>query len=273
MVSLLVLGNVMSFDEKIKKTVDLILSSKYVVALTGAGISTESGIPDFRTPGKGLWEKLPAAAFSAWAFRINPKSLYKHGMAMFGELLAAKPNPTHKLLAILEDKGLLKAVITQNIDGLHHKAGSKNVFEIHGHLRTGTCMKCGKKYEMDEIMKKLKKGELPPRCDDCKKVIKPDIVLFGDSLPPEEYGKSLDAARRCDLMLVLGSSLVVAPASDLPAVALGSGAMHHMVHGGAKLVIMNKMATGYDGEAEVVIQEPLGKTAEAILKELESRPK
>jgi NAD-dependent deacetylase len=248
--------------EKTKRIVDLILDSKYCVALTGAGISTESGIPDFRTPGKGLWEMLPASAFSTWAFRMNPKGLYKHGMAMFEKLLTAKPNPTHKLLAILEDKGLLKAVITQNIDGLHHRAGSKKVFEIHGHLRTGTCMKCGKQYKMDEIMKKLKEGELPPRCDDCKKAIKPDVVLFGDSLPPEEYNKSLDAARRCDLMLVLGSSLVVAPASGLPAVALGSG---------AKLVIMNKMATGYDGEAEVVIHEPLGRTAEVILKELESR--
>ena len=249
-------------EEKIRRIVDLILGSKYTVALTGAGISTESGIPDFRTPGEGLWEKLPAASFSTWAFKINPKGLYKHGMVMFGKLLAAKPNPAHKMLAILEEKGLLKAVITQNIDGLHHKAGSKKVFEIHGHLRTGTCTKCGKKYRMDEIMKKLEEGELPPRCDDCKKVIKPDVVLFGDSLPPEEYGKSWDAAKRCDLMLVLGSSLVVAPASGLPAVALENG---------AKLVIMNKMATGYDREAEVVIHEPLGKTAEAILKELESR--
>ncbi len=251
-------------DEKIRKIVDLILGAEYCVALTGAGISTESGISDFRTPGKGLWEKLPAEAFSTWAFKINPKGLYKHGMAMFEELLAAKPNPAHKMLAILEERGLLKAVITQNIDGLHHKAGSKNVFEIHGHLRTGTCMKCGKKYKMEEIMKKLKEGELPPRCDDCKKVIKPDVVLFGDSLPPKEYGKSLDTVRECDLMLVLGSSLVVTPASGLPAIAMGSG---------AKLVIMNKMSTGYDGEAEVVIHEPLGKIAEAILKELESRSK
>lgn len=251
-------------NDKIRKIVDLILSSKYTVALTGAGISTESGIPDFRTPGKGLWEKLPAEAFSTWAFKINPKGLYKHGMAMFRELLAARPNLAHKMLAILEEKGLLKVVITQNIDGLHQKAGSKNVFEIHGHLRTGTCMKCGKKYKMEVIMKKLKEGELPPRCDDCKGVIKPDVVLFGDSLPPEEYGRSLDVAKKCDLMLVLGSSLVVAPASDLPAVALGSG---------AKLVIMNKMATGYDGEAGVVIHESLGKTAEAILKELEVRTK
>lgn len=260
-------------EEKIKKVVNLILISKYAIALTGAGISTESGIPDFRTPGKGLWEKLPAAAFSAWAFRINPKGLYKYGIKIFRELLAAKPNPAHKMLAILEKKGLLKAVITQNIDGLHQKAGSKNVFEIHGHLRTGTCMKCGKKYPMDEIMKKLKEGEIPPRCADCKKVIKPDVVLFGDSLPPEEYGKSLSAARKCDLMLVLGSSLVVAPAGGLPAVALGSGAMYQSVHGRAKLVIMNKMATGYDREAEVVIHESLGQTAKAILKELESRSK
>jgi len=249
-------------DEKIKKIVDLILGAEYCVVLTGAGISTESGIPDFRTPRKGLWEKLPAEAFSAGAFRVNPKGLYKHGMAMFRELLAAKPNSAHKMLAILEKRGFLKAVITQNIDGLHHKAGSKKVFEIHGHLRTGTCMKCGKKYSLEVIMKKLKEGGLPPRCNECKGPIKPDVVLFGDGLPPEEYSKSLDVARRCDLMLVLGSSLVVTPANDLPAVALGSG---------AKLVIMNKMATGYDREAEVVIHEPLGKTAEAILKELESR--
>lgn len=260
-------------DEKIRKIVDLILGAEYCVALTGAGISTESGIPDFRTPGKGLWEKLPAEAFSTRAFKINPKGLYKHGMKMFEKLLAAKPNPAHKMLAILEERGLLKAVITQNIDGLHHKAGSKNVFEIHGHLRTGTCMKCGKKYKMEDIMKKLQEGELPPRCNECKRTIKPDVVLFGDGLPPEEYGKSLDAARKCDLMLVLGSSLVVTPASSLPAIALGSGALHRPVQGGVKLVIMNKMSTGYDGEAEVVIQEPLGKTAEAILKELESRSK
>ena len=192
---------------------------------------------------------------------------------MFEKLLAAKPNLAHKMLTILEEKGLLKAVITQNIDGLHHKAGSKNVFEIHGHLRTGTCMKCGKKYPMEEIMKKLQEGALPPGCDDCKKVIKPDVVLFGDSLPPEEYGKSLDAVKKCDLMLVLGSSLVITPASHLPAVALGSGTLHRPMQGGAKLVIMNKMATGYDREAEVVIHESLGKTAEAILKELESRSK
>jgi NAD-dependent deacetylase len=256
--------NPSAVDKKIKRIKNLILKAKYTVALTGAGISTASGIPDFRTPGEGLWAKMPEAIFSARDFQVNPGGLYQHGLPMFKAILTARPNPAHRMLAKLEKEGLLKTIITQNIDGLHYKAGNRNVLEIHGHLRTGACIKCGRKYPMDEIIKKLQDGHKIPSCDDCRKVIKPDVVLFGDSLPPEVYHKSLEAAQRCDLMLVLGSSLVVAPAMTLPAVALENK---------ARLVILNKMATVYDRAAKVVVRQSLTETAAALRQEMGYYPK
>ncbi len=245
----------MKSEKRIQKVVDLLINSKYALVLTGAGISTDSGIPDFRSPGSGLWEKVdPMEVFSSFAFQRNPRRFYEEGLKMLSHFSAAKPNISHLLLAKLEEKSLLNLIITQNIDGLHQKAGSQNVIELHGNLREGTCLGCGRKYSMETILEKIK-DEIPPLCHMCGGIIKPDLILFGDMLPEREYNLAQEACLRCDLMLVMGSSLIVAPVDRLPATA---------VSGGAKLIILNAERTIYDRQAEVVINGSLSQISESI---------
>ena len=238
-----------------------ILSARNVVAITGAGISTEAGIPDFRSPGSGLWTKMSPFLFTRWGFRFRPRTLWELGQQFFNDIWNAECTVAHRFLALLEEKGILKGVITQNVDNLHQKAGSKKVIEVHGHLRTGTCLKCKRVYPMDEIMTKLNvHGEVPPRCDKCKKAIKPDVVLFGDPLPKRLYREAMNLARGCDLLLILGSSLVVYPVANLPKLALRNG---------ANLIVMNLQPTPYDSLARTVVHRPLGQFCQGLLDRIE----
>lgn len=236
----------MASAESIQKAADLLRAAKHAVALTGAGHSTASGIPDFRSPESGLWEKYdPMVVASIQSFLANPRLFYDWIRPLARQTAEAKPNPAHYALARLEAQGILKAVITQNIDDLHTQAGSRRVLELHGNLRTATCVRCGKKVASEPIVRRFLEEDWLPTCE-CGGAIKPDVVLFGEMLPVDVFMAADAEARACDVMLVAGSSLEVYPAADLPFVARQHG---------ARLIIVNLQPTPADGVAEVVIHD------------------
>ena len=244
----------MGLAREVKLVADMILESKKVVALTGAGISTESGIPDFRGP-QGLWKQIDPRTSTIQFFRQFPDAFWQFVVARLESITRAEPNRAHYALAELERLGKLSCVITQNVDGLHFKAGSKNVVELHGNMREAVCLSCRRVVSMEEAMSMAKRGHLPPRCD-CGGVLKPNVVLFNEPLPKDAYRRALVESMRCDLMLVVGTSLQVYPAAYLPAVAKQRG---------AKLVIINMEPTPFDEAADVVIQAKAGEALPAIV--------
>ena len=219
------------------------------VAFTGAGISTESGIPDYRSPGTGLWEKMDQSVVSLSGFLKNPANYYSYAMESYPVRESAEPNVAHYALARLEEKGLISGVITQNVDGLHSKAGSQNVCELHGSLRRVICLKCEAFYPMKDAMNRVTKGENPPLCAECEGILKPDAVFFGEALSKKRWEKAVDLVENSGMLLVLGSSLLVAPASDLLRLATAKGAL---------LVIINLTPTPFDGEADMLICGKIG---------------
>lgn len=247
--------------EKAKQFTDLVLSSSNAVALTGAGISTESGIPDYRSPGTGLWEKMDPSVVSLDGFFRDPSRYYSFALGLYPARRAAKPNPAHYLLAELEAKRLLKGVITQNVDGLHQDAGSDKVYELHGTYRQVLCLDCSSTSNMDDAMERVQSGENPPLCKQCGGVLKPRAVFFGEILPQVPWQKSLNLAQQSDLFIVVGSSLQVSPANILPDVALRAS---------AKLVIINLMPTPFDGDANLLINCKIGEFASLALQVIES---
>ncbi len=242
--------------DKAKEFVSLILSSSHAVVLTGAGISTESGIPDYRSPGTGLWGKMDQSVVCLDGFLRDPTRYYSYALELYPVRQSAKPNPAHYLLAEFEKKELLKGVITQNVDGLHQDAGSGNVHELHGSLRQAVCLDCSLLYPMDSVMKRVISGENPPLCKECSGVLKPNAVFFGEMLPHVPWERSLELTRKTDLFLVLGSSLQVSPANILPDVAIRAG---------TKLVIINLTPTPYDRDAVLIIRDKVGDFASLAL--------
>src|SRR5262245_16399941 len=238
----------------------LIRDANRIVAFSGAGISTEAGIPDFRGKG-GLWEDQKLMELmSAGGFRRDPAAFYRASLQTLPNIHRAEPTAAHHLVARLEAQGKLSAVVTQNIDGLHQAAGSKTVYEIHGNFRTGRCVDCLAAYEMAALYDRIERGEIElPLCATRDSPIKPDVVLFGDLLPFDVWDRAVEASRRCDLMVVLGSSLVVYPAAELPKLA---------VMNGAKLIIVNREATDYDQMAGVVVRGSLGDFSNELMKRL-----
>lgn len=234
----------------------LLSSARHAVALTGAGISTPSGIPDFRSAASGLWRQAdPMVVASLAGFRRSPAAFYDWLRPLAGQVARAEPNPAHRALAALERAGRLQAVITQNIDGLQQRAGSRRVLELHGHLRTATCLQCRRQTATEGLLDAfLASGEVP-HCVHCGGVLKPDVVLFGEFLPLDVLQAAEAEAAACDLVLVVGSSLTVAPASLLPEVA---------VERGARLVIVNRERTDLDGRADVVLHEDVAEALPAL---------
>jgi NAD-dependent deacetylase len=205
----------------------VLVRSKYAIALTGAGVSTESGIPDFRGP-SGVWTKDPEAerrAYEAYGlFLRDPKAFWEDYLSrpsILGDLERAQPNPSHYALAELEEMGILKCVITQNIDGLHEKAGSKNVVEFHGSAFKLRCVDCNSRYPKSDfdLISMKERGQLPPLCKKCGGVLKPDVVYFTEPIPQDVIARSLEEVKKCDVMLVCGTSLAVYPAAELPRLA------------------------------------------------------
>ncbi len=222
----------------------LLQEAEYAVALTGAGISTPSGIPDFRSPGSGLWAQVdPMEVASRWGFLRHPEKFYAWVRPLADTMAAAKPNSAHHALAALEAAGMIRTVITQNVDGLHQAAGSRNVLEVHGHFREATCLHCAAVHPGEGLLQRFQETGQAPRCA-CGGVLKPNVVLFGDPLPPDVLREAQRAVRRCDVMLVAGSSLEVVPAGDWPG---------EVVARGGKLIIVNMTPTPFDPRADVVI--------------------
>jgi NAD-dependent deacetylase len=230
----------------LNQAADLLSKSKHAVAFTGAGISTPSGIPDFRSPQSGLWNNSdPYKVASIWAFRNSPKDFFDWIRPLALDSESAKPNSAHLALARLEEIGIIKSIITQNIDGLHHKAGSIHVLELHGTAQTATCPSCGKRHQRDYFHPKITHGDEFPRCSVCNKIIKPDVVLFGESLPQNTWNNAYQECLLADLILVVGSSLEVFPASSLPETAFMNG---------ATLIINNLGQTFLDEKAKVLLR-------------------
>lgn len=247
--------------EKINHVVNIIRQSRYTVAFSGAGMSTDSGIPDFRSPDSGLWHNVdPMNVASIFGFKRNPKAFYDWVRPLTKLTVSAQPNPAHYALVDLERLGLLRSVITQNIDMLHTRAGNTCVYELHGHMRQATCIHCFAVYDGEPILHQFLQDGLVPLCPNCNGPIKPNVVLFGEQLPVREFQAAQEAARRCDLMLVIGSSLEVAPAGDLPMIAKRSG---------AKIVIVNLEPTPADRLAEVVIHARAAEVMPLIVSQLE----
>lgn len=246
----------MSYADKtwdnVKRAAALLRECRYAVALTGAGSSTPSGIPDFRTPGLGLWERSdPMEVASIYAFRRNPQAFYDWMRPMVKTLMAAEPNAGHRALAEMEEGGWLKAIITQNIDDLHQRAGSHEVLEIHGHVREATCIRCYQVLPAKELLKDfLDSGEVA-HCPACGGVMKPNVVLFGEQLPILVVNAAMAHIRQADLMLVAGSSLEVMPASHLPVL------VHEQ---GGRLIVVNLAPTYIDSVADVVIHADVVET-------------
>jgi NAD-dependent deacetylase len=218
------------------------VNSRHAVALTGAGISTPSGIPDFRSRSSGLWTKYdPFAVASISAFRYHPTEVLDWVRPLVTKIISAEPNPAHLALARLEEAGHLNGIITQNIDGLHQKAGSRQVYEIHGHLRTATCTSCFRKTSTEGLIKPFIEDGTIPVCPSCGSLLKPDIVLFGEQLPYDVVHQAENLMQNCDLVLIAGSSLEVTPAATMPIQALNRG---------AKLIIVNNDPTYLDIRAD-----------------------
>jgi NAD-dependent deacetylase len=246
--------------KKIREAAELLVNSKNAIALTGAGISTESGIPDFRGEG-GIWEKYkPEIYGNIKAFMNNPAKFWELAEKVAPTLFKAKPNPGHFALAELEKMDIIKAVITQNIDELHQKAGSIIVYEVHGNINRFDCLGCRASYSKETVLKKLKKDKKrPPLCDICAAPLKPSVTLFGESLPKFEIYQSQALSQKADVMLIAGSSLEVAPACDLPLYTLREK---------GKLIIVNDQPTHLDDRASVVIRHKTGVILPLIVEQI-----
>jgi NAD-dependent deacetylase len=235
---------------------ELIRESRCTVALTGAGISVPSGIPDFRTPGEGVWEKVdPMEVAHIDAFRRDPArfwGFYRERLAMLGD---KQPNGAHEALVDLERRGLLEAVITQNIDTLHTKAGSQRVIEVHGSIRSASCQSCGRQFPMEEVPE-LFDEEGTAICSECDGPVKPDVVLFGELLPAEPMAEAEALAERAELMLCVGSSLEVFPVAGLPSITL---------RGGGGLAVITIGPTPFDSNAVVRMDGDVVADLEALL--------
>jgi NAD-dependent deacetylase len=237
----------------------LIRDHQPCVALTGAGISTESGIPDFRSP-TGLWAQFdPLEYGSIEAFRADPGRVWRFYAPRFAMLTTAEPNDAHRALAELEELKLLQAVITQNIDLLHERAGSRDVVEVHGSIRSSTCHGCRRQYPLSEVLLLIDEGEGVPRCITCAAVLKPDVVFFGELLPEAAIDRAFELARGVGLLLVVGSSLEVFPVAGLPLEALEAG---------GRVAIVNRGETPFDSRATLKLDASAGETLRAVVAEL-----
>ncbi len=248
-----------NLDTLADRVADLIVNAKRVVVFTGAGISTESGIPDFRSPG-GIWDRFDPDDFTYQKFISNPESRRRQWQMLQegGLTTKAKPNPAHYAIAELDRLGRLDCVITQNVDNLHQKAGvpDDKVFELHGNMQWAVCLSCGKRYPFDQIKLRLDEGIEIPDCQACHGILKPDCVFFGEALPEKVLREATYHSYSCDLFIVIGSTLVVYPAAYMPTYAASSG---------AKLVIINLNSTPLDQQATILIRAKAGETMARVL--------
>ena len=253
-------------EELIGKIADLILSSKQIVVFTGAGVSTESGIPDFRSPG-GIWSRYDPAEATYQRFVSSAETRKAHWKIYQSGLFGGedtKPNPAHHAIAELWEMGKLESVITQNVDNLHQKAGvpAEKVVELHGNMRWVKCLSCGKRTPMPEVLKRVEEGVEEPHCEDCQGILKPEGVFFGEPLPEKALREATYYSQNCDLFIVIGSTLVVYPAAYMPSYAVQSG---------AKLVIINLSPTPLDSQANILIQAKAGEAMSRVMERVREK--
>jgi NAD-dependent deacetylase len=254
-----------NLDALAEKAAELILESRRLVVFTGAGISTESGIPDFRSPG-GIWDRFDPDDFTIDRFLNDEESRRKQWYIFREGLLSdkAEPNPAHHAIAELYRLGRLDCVITQNIDNLHQKAGVPDelVFELHGNMKWAICLQCGRRYPLAEIKARIEGGEEIPACQGCGGMLKPDIVMFGEQLPVKVLEEASRRAMATDLCLVIGSTLVVYPAAYMPIYA---------VEAGARLIIVNLSSTPMDHQAAVLIRARAGEAMSKVAQKVREK--
>jgi NAD-dependent deacetylase len=253
------------FESQIGQLAEQIQKSRKTVIFTGAGVSTESGIPDFRSPG-GLWDKHDPDMLTIQRFLAseeNRKEYWQFSRELYAILKEAEPNDAHHAIVELEKMGKLDCLITQNIDNLHQKAGSSpdKVIELHGTAFKVKCLTCKIRCDREEVEKRLDAGEDVPRCTECGGLLKPGTVSFGEAMPVKETTEAFERAGNCDLLIVLGSSLVVHPAASVPLEALNSG---------AKLAIVTLSGTPYDSYASILIHESCGEIMREALSEIQN---
>jgi NAD-dependent deacetylase len=237
----------------------LVRETKPCLVLTGAGVSTESGIPDFRSP-SGIWSRFdPLEYGSLDAFRSDPEKVWRFYAPRFAMLASAEPNRAHRALAELEELGFVRAVVTQNIDLLHARAGSRDVVEVHGSIARSSCQRCGATYELAEVLPQLEADAGAPRCSTCGAVLKPDVVFFGELLPAAAIDRAYALARESRLCLVVGSALEVYPVAELPLETMRAG---------GSLAIVNRGPTALDAHAAVRVEGGAGDTLAALVEEL-----
>lgn len=250
---------------QIEEAAAMIAAARDMVVFTGAGVSTESGIPDFRSPG-GLWSRFDPDDFTIEKFLYSAQTRRKqwHILLSGGLLQEAEPNAAHHAIAELEKLGKLSCVVTQNIDNLHQKAGSspQRVFELHGTLQRLICLDCHAGFPLETILARHGGSADMPACETCGGLLKPDVIFFGEALPQQALNEALHYAGLCGLLLVVGSSLLVYPAASIPQFAREAG---------AKLLIVNRTPTPYDGAADLVIHGSAGEVMTGILKALKRR--
>lgn len=235
----------MNDQDRIRRAVDILSKARHAVAFTGAGISTPSGIPDFQSQNTGLWQRFdPMQVASIGAFQTRPQAFYDWLRPLLRDSWNAQPNPAHSALAQLEARGILKALITQNIDDLHQRAGSRTVLEVHGSLRSVICPGCQHTYPSADFRDLLAQTEDLPRCPGCGRIVKPAITLYGEMLPADTWAAAEEHCLRADVVLVAGSSLSVFPAYSLPEIALQNG---------AQILINNRTPTHLDEYAAVLL--------------------
>jgi NAD-dependent deacetylase len=245
---------------EVERLAELLGQSRRAVALTGAGVSVPSGIPDFRTPEKGLWANVdPMEVAHIDVFERDPERFWSYYRPRFSTLGDKQPNRAHAALAELERRGLIEGVITQNIDRLHRAAGSENVIEVHGSIETSSCTRCAMAFELEEV-DDLFDGRGVAICSSCGGAIKPDVVLFGELLAESTMARATELAERADLMLCVGSSLVVHPVAGLPQLTLGRG---------GRLAIVSKGETPYDSVAELRLEGEVDEELDALVAALD----
>ena len=236
----------------------LFRKAKRVVVLTGAGVSTPSGIPDFRSEGSGVWSREePMEVASLTAFRTSPEKFFNWFRPLASQMVNAQPNAAHTAFAELENACMTVTVVTQNIDGLHQKAGSKKVVELHGTLRTLSCTQCFKQVDTNPFLQAYIDHGTIPLCANCNGILKPDVILFGEQLPQSAWFEAQRETRQCDLLLVAGSSLEVLPVAGLPMQALDRG---------AHLIVVNNTPTYINVRADVVILDDVAAIIPQIIK-------
>ena len=254
-----------NLDTLTGEAAELVAAARKLVVFTGAGISTESGIPDFRSPG-GIWSRFDPEDFTYQKFVADPEARRKQ-WRMLGEghlTTNAEPNPAHYAIAELDRLGKLDCVITQNVDNLHHKAGvpAEKVFELHGNVQWAICLNCGQRYPFEHIKARLEGGEEIPECEECQGMLKPDAVLFGEALPQDVLQEASRRSSGSDLFIVVGSTLVIYPAAYMPIYA---------VRAGAKLIIVNLSDTPMDAEATVLIRAKAGEAMSKIVERVKDK--